>query len=90
MVSSDSGKGVSIIQTLSELWSILFFKSLIPFCISEKLSSARVQLLTIVPAIYVVVLVITILLVVMDLHARNYKISYQFSLETFSLLFKQD
>ena len=61
-------------QTLSELWSLSFFKSLIPpFCISEKLTSVHVQLLTIVPAIYVVVLVITIL-VLIDQHARNYKI----------------
>ena len=63
-----------ISQTLSELWSLLFFKSLIPpFCISEKLSSVHIQLLTVVPAIYVVVLVITIW-VLMDLHARNYKV----------------
>ena len=61
-------------QTVSELWSLSFFKSLIPpFCISEKLSSVHVQLLTIVPAIYVIVLVITIL-VLMDLHVRNYRI----------------
>ena len=61
-------------QTLSELWSLLFFKSLIPsFCISEKLSSVHILLLTIVPAVYVVVLVITIW-VLMDLHARNYKV----------------
>ena len=61
-------------QTLSELWSLLFFKSLIPsFCISEKLSSVHIQLLTVVSAIYVVVLVITIW-VLMDLHARNYKV----------------
>ena len=64
----------NISQTVSELWSLLFFKSLIPpFCISEKLSSVHIQLLTIVPAIYVVVLVITIW-VLMDLHARNYKV----------------
>ena len=57
---------------LCELWSLLFFKSLIsPFCISEKLSSVHIQLLTVVPAIYVVVLVI-IIWVLMDLHARNY------------------
>ena len=63
-----------ISQTLCELWSLLFFKSLIPpFCISEKLSSVHIQLLTVVPAIYVVVLVITIW-VLMDLHARNYKV----------------
>ena len=72
---SDSIKVLfKISQTLSELWSLLFFKSLIPpFCISEKLSSVHIQLLTVVPAIYVVVLVITIL-VLMDLHARNCKV----------------
>ena len=65
---------------LSEFWSLLFFKSLIPpFCISEKLSSVHIQLLTIVPAIYVVVLVITIW-VLMDLHARNYKVIHFLSL----------
>ena len=74
-------------QTLSELWSLLFFKSLIPpFCISEKLSSVHIQLLTIVPAIYVVVLVITIW-VLMDLHARNYKVIH-FLWKPFSLFFK--
>ena len=77
-----------ISQTLSELWSLLFFKSLIPpFCISEKLSSVHIQLLTVVPAIYVVVLVITIL-VLMDLHARNYKVIH-FLWKPFSLFFKQ-
>ena len=75
-------------QTLSELWSLLFFKSLIPpFCISEKLSSVHVQLLTVVPAIYVVVLVITIW-VLMDLHARNYKVIH-FLWKPLSLFFKQ-
>ena len=77
----------NISQTLSELWSLLFFKSLIPpFCISEKLSSVHVQLLTIVPAIYVVVLVITIW-ILMDLHARNYKVIH-FLWKLFSLFFK--
>ena len=76
-----------ISQTLSELWSLLFFKSLIPpFCISEKLSSVHVQLLTAVPAIYVVVLVITIW-VLMDLHARNYKVIH-FLWKPFSLFLK--
>ena len=74
--------------TLSELWSLLFFKSLIPpFCISEKLSSVHILLLTIVPAIYVVVLVITIW-VLMDLHARNYKVIH-FLWKPFSLFFKE-
>ena len=76
-----------ISQTLSEFWSLLFFKSLIPpFCISEKLSSVHIQLLTIVPAIYVVVLVITIW-VLMDLHTRNYKVIH-YLWKPFSLFFK--
>ena len=76
-----------ISQTLSELWSLLFFKSLIPpFCISEKLSIVHIQLLTIVPALYVVVLVITIL-VLMDLYARNYRIIH-FLWKPFSLFLK--
>ena len=76
-----------ISQTLSELWSLLFFKSLIPpFCISEKLSSVHIQLLTVVPAIYVVVLVITIW-ILMDLHARNYKVIH-FLWKPFSLFLK--
>ena len=66
----------------------MFFKSLIPpFCISEKLSSVHILLLTIVPAIYVVVLVITIW-VLMDLHARNYKVIH-FLWKPFSLFFKE-
>ena len=77
-ISSNASDYIKVLfkisQTLSELWSLLFFKSLIPpFCISEKLSSVHIQLLTVVPAIYVVVLVITIW-ILMDLHARNYKV----------------
>ena len=76
-----------ISQTVSELWSLLFFKSLIPpFCISEKLSSVHIQLLTIVPAIYLVVLVI-IIYVLMDLQARNYKVIH-FLWKPFSVFFK--
>ena len=88
IVSSECIKVLfKILRTLCELWSLLFFKSLIPpFCISEKLSSVHIQLLTIVPAIYVVVLVITIW-VLMDLHARNYKVIHLLW-KPFSLFFK--
>ena len=90
-ISNHASEYISVLfkisQTLSELWSLLFFKSLIPpFCISEKLSIVHIQLLTIVPAIYVVVLVITIL-VLMDLHARNYRIIH-FLWKPFSLFLK--
>ena len=62
-----------ISQFLSELWTLLFFKSLIPpFCISEKLNGVHIQMLTVVPALYIAFLVI-ILCVVIEMHARNYK-----------------
>ena len=91
-ISSHTSECIKVLfkisRTLSELWSLLFFKSLIPpFCISEKLSIVHIQLLTIVPAIYVVVLVITIW-VLMDLHAKNYKVIH-FLWKPFSLFFKQ-
>ena len=57
----------------TEFWALTFFKSLIPpFCISEKLTSIHVQLLTMVPPIYVVLLVISIFALI-ELHARNCK-----------------
>ena len=57
----------------TEFWALTFFKSLIPpFCISEKLTSIHVQLLTMVPPIYVVLLVFSIFALI-ELHARNCK-----------------
>ena len=57
----------------TEFWALTFFKSLIPpFCISEKLTSIHVQLLTMVPPIYVVLLVISIFALI-ELHAKNCK-----------------
>ena len=53
----------------TEFWALTFFRSLIPpFCISEKLTSIHVQLLTMVPPIYMVLLVITIFALI-ELHA---------------------
>ena len=57
----------------TEFWALTFFRSLIPpFCISEKLTSIHVLLLTMVPPIYVVLLVISIFALI-ELHARNCK-----------------
>ena len=57
----------------TEFWALTFFRSLIPpFCISEKLTSIHVQLLTVVPPIYVVLLVFSIFALI-ELHARNCK-----------------
>ena len=62
-----------ILLDFTEFWALTFFKSLIPpFCISEKLTSIHVQLLTMVPPIYVVLLVFSIFALI-ELHARNCK-----------------
>ena len=44
-----------------------------PFCVSEKLTSIHIELLSLVPAVYPIVLVI-ITCILMELHARNYRI----------------
>ena len=60
--------------TLSQFWSLQFVKAIIPpFCVSEKLTSIHVNMLNLVPAIYPLVLVI-ISCILMELHARNYRI----------------
>ena len=59
---------------LSEVWSMNPLKSVIPpFCISEKLTGIQVQTLSLVTVMYPVVLVI-VTCILMELHARNYKI----------------
>ena len=60
--------------TVSQFWSLQFLKAIIPpFCISEKLTDIHVNMLNLVPAIYPLVLVI-ISCILMELHARNYRI----------------
>ena len=60
--------------TVSQLWSLQFLKAIIPpFCISEKLTGIHVHMLNFVPAIYPLILVI-ISCILMELHARNYRI----------------
>ena len=60
--------------TVSQFWSLQFLKVIIPpFCISEKLTGIHVNMLNLVPAIYPLVLVI-ISCILMELHARNYRI----------------
>ena len=59
---------------LSEVWSMNPLKSVIPpFCINEKLTGIHVQLLSLARITYPVVLVI-ITCILIELHARNYKI----------------
>ena len=60
--------------TLSGSWALQFFKWVIPpFCISTKLTGIHIQMLSLVTAIYPVLLVI-ITCILMELHARNYRI----------------
>ena len=62
------------ILTLCGIWDLQFFKSVIsPFCISSKLTGIDIQMLNLVTAIYPVLLVI-ITWILMELHARNYRI----------------
>ena len=59
---------------LSSSWILQFFTFVIPpFCISESLTSVHIELLSLVPAVYPIVLVI-ITCILMELHARNYRI----------------
>ena len=61
-------------MTVSQFWCLQFLKAIIPpFCISEKLTAIHVNMLNLVPAIYPLVLVI-ISCILMELHARNYRI----------------
>ncbi|CAI8015491.1 hypothetical protein GBAR_LOCUS9592 [Geodia barretti] len=65
---------LDFIVAVSEFWSLNFFKVIIPpFCISEKLTAIHVHVLNLIPAIYPLVLVI-ISCVLMELHARKYRI----------------
>ena len=59
---------------VSSSWILQFFTFVIsPFCISENLTSIHIELLSLVPAVYPIVLVI-ITCILMELHARNYRI----------------
>ena len=76
------------ILTLCGIWDLQFFKSVIsPFCISSKLTGIDIQMLNLVTAIYPVLLVI-ITWILMELHARNYRI-IQILWKPFSILFNK-
>ena len=65
---------LDLLVTMSQFWCLQFFKAIIPpFCISEKLTGIHVHMLNLIPAIYPLVLVI-ISCILMELHARNYRI----------------
>ena len=73
---------------LSEVWSMNFFKSVLPpFCISEKLTGIHVQLISLITVTYPIVLFI-ITCILIELHARNYRI-IRFLWRPFSFIFNK-
>ena len=62
--------------TLSSSWILQFLRfTTSPFCISSKLTGIHIQMLNLVTAIYPVLLVI-ITYILMELHAKNYRIIF--------------
>ena len=60
---------------LCDVWTLHFFRFLVhPFCISEKLTGIHVHMLSLLTPIYPVLLVI-ITCIIMELHARDCKLS---------------
>ena len=60
--------------TLSDLWIMQYFRFVVPpLCLSTQLTSIHIQLLPLATDIYPVVLVF-ITCILMELHARNYRI----------------
>ena len=65
---------LQISLTLSAFWNLSFLKPVIPpFCISHKLTGIHTLLLSYVAFIYPILL-ITIICVLIELHARNYRL----------------
>ena len=63
-----------LLVTITEFWSLHFFQAILPpLCISEKLTGIHVQMMNYIPAVYPFVLVI-VTCILMELHARNYRI----------------
>ena len=57
-----------------QIWSLDFVLPVIPpFCVSQRLSELHIQLLRFVPTIFLILLVI-IIFVLMELHARNFRV----------------
>ena len=75
-------------MVLSGFWTLQYFKFVIPpFCISEKLTSIHIPILSLVTSIYPIVLVI-ITCILMELHARNYRIIHMIW-KPFSIILKK-
>ena len=74
--------------TLSQFWSLQYvIPAVPPFCISEKLSDIHIQLLSLVPATYSIVLVIVVY-ILMELHAKNCRVT-QILWVPFSIILKK-
>ena len=60
--------------TLSDMWSLQYFRFVLPpLCLSTKLTDIHIELFGLATAIYPIILVI-ITCILMELHARNYRI----------------
>ena len=61
-------------MTVSDLWSMNIFETIMPpFCISDKITVIHIEMLALMKNVYTIVLVI-ITCILMELHARNYRI----------------
>ena len=60
--------------TVSDLWSMNIFETIMPpFCISDKITVIHIEMLALMKNVYTIVLVV-ITCILMELHARNYRI----------------
>ena len=60
--------------TLSQFWSLQYVTPVVPpFCISEKLSDIDIEMLSLVPATYPIIL-LAVIFITMELHTKNCKI----------------
>ena len=60
--------------TLSDMWCLHYFRFVIPpLCLSTKLTNVHIELFGLATAIYPIILVV-ITCILMELHARNYRI----------------
>ena len=77
-ISSHVSKSIKILflssLTLSDVWSLQYFRFVIPpLCLSTKLTNIHIELFSLATAIYPIILVV-ITCILMELHARNYRI----------------
>ena len=79
---------VEAVMMAFESWNLRFFKPFIPpFCISEKMTGVHILALSSLPSIYPIFLV-SMSFILMDLHAKNYKVVRMF-FKPFNIILKK-